>query len=739
VTPTRTRANRFSGFGKAWQDAQVQAPQVGFDVEGRLLDALPQVAFTLDRDGRVRRANPAAVAFLGRPRADVVGVPLGELLLTPAERGSLEDVLSIVLAGGRWGGEMTLSPQPGNRQQAALLVRPVRDASGEEAGTVVGALVLLTEPNGERPAEHLTVRLNRLARVAAELVLADDLEAVTRIVVEHMADAAGATVSSLSLLVDPDTLALVGVRGGREGIESRWATYSVNDRTPAGEAVREGRIVTLTGRAEIRSRYPDLETAAEGERSIVCLPLRIGDRVLGAASMSYPGTHAFTPGELEFLAVMADTCAQAIERVRLSAEAADRSAKLQFLADASVELSAGLDYETTLAKVARLAVPWFADWCAISLLQEGELRTLAVAHVDPQKVELAEELQRRFPPDPAAPHGSYQVLRSGRSELIPEITEEMITAAVTDPEQLRLVHELNLRSSMVVPLKVQDGVLGVVTWVAGDRGRRFAPEDLAFGEDLAHRAAVAIANAQLHGELSDVAVRLQRAVLPAELPALPGWEAAASYLQAGDSEAGGDFYDVTPLGDGRLAMFVGDVMGRGVTAATAMAQMRAAIRALVTVEPEPTTVLRALDRLFEQYDFRQLVTLVYVVADPARDEIVVASAGHPPPVVRRRDGSVDVVAGEPGLLLGAGGEERTTITVPFCAGDLLLCYTDGLVERRDEDIETGVERLAAVCADSPHSDLFTWLADVVVSVRDVRRDDDVAVVALRRNLPELAG
>jgi PAS domain S-box-containing protein len=717
----------------------MRAPQQSFDVDGRLLDALPQVVFAVGRDGRVRRANLAAEPFLGRRRDDVLGMPLDELLLAPHERGSLEDVLSVVLAGGAWSGELTVTPQPGSSQQVALLVRPVCDDAEGNAGAVLGALALITEPDSEVPAEHLTVRLNRLARVAAELVLADDLEAVTRIVVEHMADAAGATVSSLSLLVDPDTLALVGIRGGRQGIESRWATYSLHDHTPAGEAVREGRMVTLAGKAEIHSRFPGLETAAEGERSIVCLPLRIGDRALGAASMSYPGTHAFTPGELEFLAVMADTCAQAIERVRLSAEAADRSAKLQFLADASVELSASLDYETTLAKVARLAVPWFADWCAISLLQDGELRTLAVAHVDPRKVELAEELQRRFPADPAAEHGSYQVLRTGRSELIPEISEELIAEAVSDPELLRLVRELNLRSSLVVPLKVQDRVLGVVTWVAGDRGRRFGPDDLSFGEDLAHRAAVAIANAQLHGELGDVAARLQRAVLPAELPPLPGWEAAASYLAAGNSEAGGDFYDVTPLPDGRLALFVGDVMGRGVSAAAAMAQMRAAIRALVTVEPEPTTVLRALDRLFEQYDFRQLVTLVYVVADPARDEIVVASAGHLPPVVRRRDGSVEVVTGEPGLLLGAGGEERTTATVPFLAGDLLLCYTDGLVERRDEDIEAGVDRLAAACADSPHVDLFTWLADVVVSVRDVRRDDDVAVVALRRNAVDLAG
>jgi hypothetical protein len=388
--------------------------------------------------------------------------------------------------------------------------------------------------------------------------------------------------------------------------------------------------------------------------------------------------------------------------------------------------------------VARLAVPWFADWCTIALEQDGELRTLAVAHVDPHKVEMAEELQRRFPPDPDSGRGSYEVLRTGRSELIPEITEEMMDAIVDDPERLRLVRELNLRSAMSVPLKVQDRVLGVLTWVAGDEGRRFSTDDLVFGEDLAHRAALAIDTAQLHSQLSDVATRLQKAVLPAELPVLPGWDTASSYLQAGHSDAGGDFYDVNPLSDGRVALFVGDVMGRGVTAAAAMAQMRAAIRALVTVEPDPRTVLMALDRLFEQYDFHQLVTMVYVVADPARNEIVVANAGHPPPVVRRADGTVEIVEGEPGLLLGAGGGLREPITVPFAPGDLFLAYTDGLVERRDEDIGSGVDRLAAAAAAADDTDLVTWLAEVVLAVRDTRRDDDVAVLAVRRRADGVA-
>ena len=699
-----------------------------------LLDALPWAALLVGPGGEPRAANAAARELLGVTGDDDGSGHLCDLsgpqrrlsarLFDEQAAGAFEDVLGVVLRGGSWDGRLQLSPAGSGSWTAELWVRPV-----QREGEVVGALVVVGSGTG---AGALSGRLTRLARVAAELVVADSLEVVTKVVVQHMADAAGATVATLSLLADPDTLVIQGVRGGRDGMAIRWATFPVDDQTPAGEAVRTGRMQLLAGVAEIHSRYPHLEVAAEGERSIACLPLRIGERRLGVATLSFPGRRSFAATELEFLSVMADTCAQAIQRVRMTEDADDRAAKLQFLADSSAELARSLDYESTLRTVARLAVPWFADWCSIALEQDGELRTLAVAHVDPAKVALAEESQRRWPPDPDSDAGGYAVLRSGRSELLPDITDELLEAAISDPEQLALARELNLRSAITVPLKVQDRVLGVATWVAGDEGRRFSPDDLVFAEDLARRAAQAIDTARLHSELSEVATRLQRAILPAELPVLPGWQTAASYLQAGHSEAGGDFYDVTPLEDGRLAVFVGDVMGRGVTAAAAMAQMRAAIRALVAVEPDPRTVLLALDRLFDQYDFHQLVTMVYAVLDPSRDEIVIANAGHPPPLVRRVDGTVEVVAGEPGLLLGAGGGERTPIRVPFSEGDLFLGYTDGLVERRDEDIETGVDRLVRACARTDSEDLFAWLADIVLTVRDTSRDDDVAVLGVRR-------
>ncbi len=697
--------------------------------ETRLLSALALAAFMVDGDRRITMANGAAAELLGVPAAELRRAPLLSCLFAEPERGAADEVLDRALGGEPWQGELQVLRQDGAPRAASMTVAPLRDGD-----RTTGALLVVEDAgSSRRRAQRLTDRLTRLARVTAELLRADDVTTVTTIVTRHMADAAGATVASLSVLVADDRLKLLGIHGGRPGAALRWESFPVAG-TPAGDCLAARRPLVLVGRDKIHDRYPDLESAAEGERSLVCLPLLVGDRAIGAASMSFPGRRDFDTAELDFFNVMADTCAQALDRVQALADVADQSAKLAFLADATEELASSLDYEATLTNVARLAVPQIADWCSIALGVDGELRTLAVAHIDPEKVELAQEFQDRFPPDPDAPRGSYQVFRTGRSELTPEITDEMLASLDLDPEQAALIRRLNLRSAMTVPLTANNRVLGVITWVAGDQGRRFDEGDLAFAEDLARRAAVAIDNAQLHTELREMAMRLQRAVLPAALPQVPGWEVAAHYSPAGHLDAGGDFYDVIPVEDGRVAMFIGDVMGRGVHAAAAMAQMRAAIRALVAVNSEPQAVLMRLDKVFEHYDMNQLVTMVYAVMDPERDEVVVANAGHPPPVRIAADGHAEQLAVAEDVLLGAGTVERTTVTFPFAPGDALLAFTDGLIERRDEDIDVGQRRLLTAVERQGVPVTPAALDALVTEVSDPQRDDDVAVLVVRREV-----
>jgi serine phosphatase RsbU (regulator of sigma subunit) len=179
-------------------------------------------------------------------------------------------------------------------------------------------------------------------------------------------------------------------------------------------------------------------------------------------------------------------------------------------------------------------------------------------------------------------------------------------------------------------------------------------------------------------------------------------------------------------------MFVGDVMGRGVAAAAAMAHMRAAIRAYAALDPTPSIVLDKLDLMSAQFPTEQLVTVVFVLADPARDEIQVANAGHPPPVILRADLSCQELPLAEGSPLGVFPQHRTQSVVPFRSGDLLLMFTDGLIERRDEDISQGQQRVVEALPGLAGPDRASTLADLVERLRDPSRDDDVAALAARR-------
>jgi GAF domain-containing protein len=580
---------------------------------------------------------------------------------------------------------------------------------------------------------RLDDRLTGLARVTAELIQADSADAVTRIVVEHSSVAVGATLSTLSLRVDDDVIRLMGIRGGLVGDPEAFATFPVSMSTPSADVIRTGQKLMIAGREEILAAYPDTPRIDRGERSLLVLPLNTASGTLGAIGLSFPGRRAFAAAALDFLDILADSCAQALLRIRAEEEAAERQAKLTFLAEASAELASSLDYEATLARVARLAVPTFADWCAIDLVKDNRLRRLAVAHVDPAKIEYAHELAERYPSDPESRNGAWHVIRTGQSELIPEITDEMLVMAARDDEHLRIARELALHSAVTVPLIARGRTLGVITWVSAESKRRYTQGDLEFGEDLARRAAVSIDNAELHSETLAVAVRLQHAVLPAFLPTVDGCDVAACYSPSGRTEVGGDFYDVIALTGGRVALFVGDVMGRGVDAAASMAQMRASVRAYIAADPRPDVVLSKLDGMLAEYGDDQFVTLAYLLADPARNELVVANAGHPAPMILRADGSVEEFPCADGGPLSVVDGRRHRHRMSFHPGDTVLMFTDGLIERRTEDIDTGRARLAAALGNLAGDDLDEGLRATVKAAGDVTHDDDVAAVALRRH------
>ena len=218
-----------------------------------------------------------------------------------------------------------------------------------------------------------------------------------------------------------------------------------------------------------------------------------------------------------------------------------RAAEAQrFLAEAGGVIASSLDYETTLASVARMAVPTLADWCAVDLLDENQtLKRLAVAHIDPAKVEWAHELQQRYPPDMDAARGVPQVLRTGKSEIFPDISDDMLVAAALDEEHLRIMRELDFTSAIIAPLVTQGRTLGAITFIFAESKRKYRPEDLTLAESLAHRAAIAIDNARLYrtaqeaNRLKDEFLATVSHELRTPLTSILGW---SSILRTGNFE-----------------------------------------------------------------------------------------------------------------------------------------------------------------------------------------------------------
>jgi serine phosphatase RsbU (regulator of sigma subunit) len=208
------------------------------------------------------------------------------------------------------------------------------------------------------------------------------------------------------------------------------------------------------------------------------------------------------------------------------------------------------------------------------------------------------------------------------------------------------------------------------------------------------------------------------------------------YRQAGRTDVGGDYFDVSTLADGKVFAFVGDVMGRGVDAAVAGSRMRSATRVLVTQDPEPGALAVAMDRLMASQPPTPMASAAYALFDPAHGKLSVVVAGHPPPLLLQNGASRYIVEdGSP--VHGIGIVQRPAARVAFAVGDLLLLYTDGLVERRGESIDTGLERLRTAADDllgqiDDVTDLDDVLHDLAEAVTDPDRHDDVALLAFRR-------
>jgi serine phosphatase RsbU (regulator of sigma subunit)/anti-sigma regulatory factor (Ser/Thr protein kinase) len=291
-----------------------------------------------------------------------------------------------------------------------------------------------------------------------------------------------------------------------------------------------------------------------------------------------------------------------------------------------------------------------------------------------------------------------------------------------------ILREKGIRSLLGVPLLVEGRVIGVLH-VGTLHQRDFTPRDRDLLQLAADRAAIAIEHARLY-EQRRVTESVQRSLLPQQLSPIAGLDVAARYLPAASATGlGGDWYDVFPVGGGRVGVAIGDVVGRGLPAATLMAQLRTALRAYAFDGHGPADVVDRVNRMLGHLAPATMTTAAYLVLDLERETLTMVSAGHPPPLVVAPDGGASYVPAAAGVALGVSrGSRYEEETFDLAAGSTLVLYTDGVVEVRGESLDTGLERLRRLVERRGEVE---GLCDAILSeMLDTDRPaDDVALLA----------
>jgi serine phosphatase RsbU (regulator of sigma subunit) len=397
------------------------------------------------------------------------------------------------------------------------------------------------------------------------------------------------------------------------------------------------------------------------------------------------------------------------------------------------------DRRDVMRAVASAAVPRLGDWCAIYVYLDPGDRTpaLEVGHTDPAVVSFARDFVERFPDDPNAPWQVPHVVRSGAPEFHPDITDDLL--ATLPPAAAAAARELDLRSSIAVPLIKERRVIGAMQFVLSGPERRYTHDDLTLAQALAGRVASTLDNRRLAEVHRDIARTLQRSLLPGTLPDVPGAEVAVRYWATGEAtEIGGDFYDVFAVDGATHAVVIGDVCGKGPAAAAITALARHTIRASAWRGDDHLAVLEQLNTALLRNEPSTLCTVTYatVTATAAGLRLVVASAGHPLPVLVRADGTASAI-GEYGVLLGGFTDVIATVaTREVAPGEAVVLYTDGATDIRppntlgDEEMRALLARTVsgAPSAEAAASNVFDAL-DTLEQFDD--RDDDVALVVVR--------
>ncbi|MEY9965191.1 serine phosphatase RsbU (regulator of sigma subunit)/anti-sigma regulatory factor (Ser/Thr protein kinase) [Streptacidiphilus sp. MAP12-16] len=415
--------------------------------------------------------------------------------------------------------------------------------------------------------------------------------------------------------------------------------------------------------------------------------------------------------------------------------------RLRYLDTATRRIARGMDLDETLRELRLAAVPAFADTILVYLCDPLSVGDEKSAPPVTLRLHLPEPpLKPR--PDAAdterltVPGRLAELLLAGRpvfgdtqgiGSAVAELLEPVLSGAGSLPDGRRLI---------VAPLRGRHRVMGTVVLLRHPDRPAFIGDDLLVASQLATHTALGIDKAVLYGREASVADALQRAMLPSSLPEPTGVRLASRYLPASETaRVGGDWYDAIPLPGNRVALVVGDVMGHSMTSAAIMGQLRTTVQTLAGLDLPPDEVLHHLDEQAQRLGSEHMATCLYAIYDPVSRRLLVANAGHPPPVLLHPDGRAEVLWVPPGAPIGVGGVAFEAVEMAAPAGATLLLYTDGLVESRDRDVWTGVELLRARLHAAAHVLAAPPLEELCDEVLDIlgpgTRDDDIALLAAR--------
>jgi serine phosphatase RsbU (regulator of sigma subunit)/anti-sigma regulatory factor (Ser/Thr protein kinase) len=641
--------------------------------------------------------------------AAVVDRPSGRGLLLPAALSTSWGVTYAAAAKAIWfrlGPDA--GPETGPEPAADTGLEPRTDTGPRRAGAAAGTAASAHR----RAADLLQLGYDELLGHAVELAR----EAAS-------ADAAYALIAD----EDGELRMRAAAGGGIPHLHAGADTEEGGAADPAGMAT----FLDLYNR--FSERGGDLaQVQNEPLHSLLTVPFQAEGRVTGMLAVAAAEPDRFATADLARVQDVADRVALPLERARLAEHDRIRRARLSFLAEASDLLAGSLDQEKTVALAAQLVVPRLAAWCAALLPGEnGELSPAYVWHADESLIDALTGLLNDAPPPRVRPGDGPREWSLGTAASSPAVRDLWPGAAA----------ELASDPAWCLPLVARDRSLGIFV-IGRPREGALAREAVELAEDLTRRVALALDNARLYSEQRQATNALQRSLLPPELPDIPGVELAAGYEAAGEgNEVGGDFYDVFEATPGRWRFAIGDVCGKGPEAAAVTGLTRHALRILAREGRDVPTVLERLNALIVDEGSRaRFITLIHgeLIPPPAPGEAAAVSlvcAGHPRPLVLRAAGGVETVADpQPllGVLDGVTFEENTFRLSP---GDVLLCVTDGVTERRWDDRllddDDGLQDLLGDCSDLNAGSV---VARIQRTVREFGSDpptDDLALLVFR--------